>query len=281
MQINKLIKKSVAFVQYKMADGTHVYCGTCFFVIRDNKNSKYQHTYLVTAKHIIDGIRNLGLDQVFIRINLKDGSVKTFLIGIDEWILHEDYNVDVAILPIAFNEDVDHLYYPESSFVDAETIEREEIDCGDETVITGFFRHHSGANSNLPILRVGNIAMMPGEKVQTSKHLMDAYLIECRSIGGLSGSPVFINYGPVRSIKGRLGHEASSEIIHNLLGLVYGHFDSKETEIDATDANFEEAKKINVGIAIVTPSSKITELFNTERVRQSEKESESLVDDKK
>ena len=43
----------------------------------------------------------------------------------------------------------------------------------------------------MPILRMGNLAAYPQERVQVEGVEMDAYLIEARSIGGLSGSPVF------------------------------------------------------------------------------------------
>ncbi len=38
---------------------------------------------------------------------------------------------------------------------------------------------------------MGNIAMMPDEPVRTSIGMMESYLIEVRSIGGLSGAPRF------------------------------------------------------------------------------------------
>jgi hypothetical protein len=40
-------------------------------------------------------------------------------------------------------------------------------------------------------VRIGNIALMPSVKVQVRQHLMDTYLVESRSIGGLSGSLIW------------------------------------------------------------------------------------------
>ena len=71
-------------------------------------------------------------------------------------------------------------------------IKENEIEVGEEVFVTGLFSHHHGQSKNIPIVRVGNISAMPEEKIQTKEHLMDAYLIEARSIGGLSGSPVFV-----------------------------------------------------------------------------------------
>ena len=71
------------------------------------------------------------------------------------------------------------------------------IGVGDEVFLTGLFANHIGQQRNLPIIRVGNIALMPEEPVQhPSLGPIDAYLIEARSIGGLSGSPVFVHLAP-------------------------------------------------------------------------------------
>ena len=55
----------------------------------------------------------------------------------------------------------------------------------------------TGRDRNFPIVRTGHIAMMPDEKIPKVKigdweGNADAYLIESRSIGGWSGSPVFV-----------------------------------------------------------------------------------------
>jgi hypothetical protein len=66
------------------------------------------------------------------------------------------------------------------------------IGIGDAVFITGLFSHHPGKARNLRVIRVGNIAAMPDEPVKTQRGEMEAYLIEARSLGGLSGSPVFV-----------------------------------------------------------------------------------------
>jgi hypothetical protein len=196
MKINEKIKKCVAFLQLKKADGTFEYAGTCFFVFFEINQTKY--TCVVTAKHVIEGVQKLGLDEIFIKVNLKNGKTDTISTKIDGWVKHGDKNIDIAIHGFSFEEDHDHLYYPKSSFMTNELIQANEIDCGDEVFITGLFKHHAGNSRNSPIVRIGNIALMPSEKIQLENHLMDAYLIESRSIGGLSGSPVFVNLGDVR-----------------------------------------------------------------------------------
>lgn len=272
MRINDKIKKTVAFLQYKLADGTYKYAGTCFFIQRNGKKENSQIPYVVTAKHVIEGVKKTGLASIFIKLNLTSGQTIAFETLIEDWLLHEDVNTDVAVFLLPYNPDlVDQYVTLETTFIDEEKIRNNEVDCGDEVIITGLFKHHTGGKQNLPIIRIGNIAMMPGEKVQTKDHLMDAYLIESRSIGGLSGSPVFINYGLTRRIKGQvLLNKDPNELVNNLIGLVYGHFDANIGEIDAIDGSSEENKKINVGIAIVTPISKLSELFESTYFRNYE-----------
>jgi hypothetical protein len=103
---------------------------------------------------------------------------------------------------------------------------------------------------------------MPSVKVQVRQHLMDAYLVESRSIGGLSGSLVFVNLGVARKLGDQVKH-AQGEHIPPLLGIVCGHFYSKETDIDSVTDNSHEPGNINVGIAIVTPVIKLVEIIRS------------------
>jgi hypothetical protein len=65
-------------------------------------------------------------------------------------------------------------------------------------------RESHGRHQNVPIVRVGNFASYPAEQIQTGFGRMDAFLIEARSIGGLSGSPVFVHIGNVRVVEVQL-----------------------------------------------------------------------------
>lgn len=266
MKINERTKKCVAYLQYRLADGTYRYAGTCFFVTKDSK-----YKFVVTAKHVIEGIKWLGINEVYIRLNFKDGSTRSISHNINSWIYHVDNSVDIAVSPCYFPEEADHLYYLVSNFSSAQTLKDYDIGCWEEVFITGLFSHHSGNKNNMPIVRIGNIAMMPDEKIDTQMGLMTAYLIESRSIWWLSGSPVFLNLGSVRLIDGQI-KQASDTYIPPLLGLIHGHFDSKSNDIDSIADDNSEAKKINVGIAIVTPIEKLIEVLELDKIKLHEKE---------
>jgi hypothetical protein len=105
---------------------------------------------------------------------------------------------------------------------------------------------------------------MPEEPVATKWGTFDAYLIESRSIGGLSGSPVFAYIGPVRRPEGGSFNVTGVKIF--LLGLVHGHWDLPLFETDDVQIDSDIGKSINRGIAIVVPSQKIAELLNCEKL---------------
>jgi hypothetical protein len=113
------------------------------------------------------------------------------------------------------------------------------------------------ARRNIPIVRVGNLACLTEEKVETNSFgLMDAFLIEARSIGGLSGSPVFLNLGITRMIGGQIKQAQGKQPIFFLLGLIHGHYDVAAAEVDGVDLVTVDAlttDRVNTGIAIVSP----------------------------
>ena len=63
---------------------------------------------------------------------------------------------------------------------------------GDEVATVGLYTSHHGHTKNIPVVRVGHISMLPDEPVMSTRGYVEAYLVEVRSIVGLSGSPVYI-----------------------------------------------------------------------------------------
>ncbi|MDX6456842.1 MAG: hypothetical protein QOE55_539, partial [Acidobacteriaceae bacterium] len=111
----------------------------------------------------------------------------------------------------------------------------------------------------IPVVRTGNIAMMPKEKVPLSQFgLADVYLIEGRSIGGLSGSPVFCWNTvkiPGMNEKGQPKTLAGLSQMH-FLGLMHGHWD-----LPVSFSDLDKAEAVNMGISIVVPAKKIFEIL--------------------
>lgn len=263
MVIPDEIRKCVCFAGLQKADGTVLLAGTVFLVTRplETLNDRVI-CYAVTAKHVIDGIKNKGVDSVLLRMNMKGSGASWVKTALSDWEYHPtDPNADVAVMRFAFNDRMDHKNLPLAACATKEVIATKKIDIGDEVFLTGLFVPHVGRKKNIPIVRLGNIAAMPDEKVSTKVGDIDAYLIEARSIGGLSGSPVFVNIAGVRHGSLTLGGPQFF-----LLGLMHGHFDSELLRKDISEDSLSQ-ETVNMGIGIVVPIEKVMETINQPKLR--------------
>lgn len=257
MSILEEIRKCIAFVGYEdKVKGGFNSAGTAFFISMESKKPNENFIYVVTARHVIDGMKNKGVLEPVLRINAKDDSYKLVKTPIGKWSPHcEDPSVDVAILQFAPPTEIcDYATISLPKMVANEKIiESESIGAGHEIFLAGVFVHHSGKQRNLPVIRTGNIALMPEEPISTESFGdIDAYLVESRSIGGLSGSPVFVKCGGLK------GNILKSDCFY-FLGLMHGHWDKTE-EIQKDSVMDTVSKEIvNMGMAIVVPSTKILE----------------------
>lgn len=265
MRISNLVRLCVAYVAAPTADKQNsVLCGTGFFVLRPVPGFPIQDIdgagrkrisggllYFVTARHVVENVRGLGCEELWIRANDHNGGWGYVKGRIDAFTFHPDPTVDLAI---AHTDDglpsFDVTPWILDDTPESELLRRHNIGVGTPVSILGMFHRHSGTERNLPIVRTGNIAAMPEERVQTRMGPMHAMLVEARSIGGLSGSPVFANLGMSQvRLNPQLPETDFISGIH-LLGVMHGHWDENV-----------EGERVNVGIGIVTPLSKLLELL--------------------
>ncbi|MBA7673314.1 hypothetical protein ES703_81509 [subsurface metagenome] len=230
--------------------------GTAFFVSVPSESMEGKsYIYLVTAKHV--AIKLEG-KTFMVRINTNDGKSALVIGEGTQWWYHAtDESVDVALIPFVPPAEFEYRSIPTTMFLLDEIIQGKSIGTGDEVFIAGLFAHLTGSARNLPIVRMGNIAMMPGEPVSTKEFGdIEAYLIEARSIGGLSGSPAFVR----ETVTMGLG-------AFYLLGLMHGHWDIPlQSKNDAMRADEDTYGQVNMGIAIVIPAKKILEVLNQPRM---------------
>ena len=272
MHVPEEVRQCTVFLARRTPTGDVVFLGSAFFIslpANDPLLEGMNFRYLVTAKHVVDAV---GGDDIWIRANTKDGKSGLVPTKGSQWWKHPtDEKVDVAVIGWLPPSTVAYTHVPLTMFLTEEIIREKQIGTGDEVFLTGLFAHLSGSQRNLPIVRMGNIAMMPDEPIPTSMGFIDGYLIEARSIGGLSGSPVFAR----TSVPGAGG-------MTYLMGLMHGHWDippeNKNDTVDATGAN----QAVNMGIAIVVPTTKILEVIDQkdlvdDRKRQEEKEIEKRI----
>lgn len=274
MRVPEEIRKCVVYLGLPraMPDGSEALApeGTGFFVRLPSENPDRGYTYIVTAKHVARMLMNR---EFRLRANQKEGGA-VLLRGADDikwWTHPTDEGVDVAAFGWAPPDIVERKAVPLEMFLTDEIIRGKSIGVGDEIFMTGLFIHLAGAARNQPIVRMGNIAMMPDEPIPSEVGPVEGILIESRSIGGLSGSPAFVR----ETIQMGLG-------AFHLLGLVHGHWDIPPEQVgDSARPNANDAvANVNMGIAVVVPAAKIREvLFQPQLVEERQQEDEQWRQD--
>jgi hypothetical protein len=105
--------------------------------------------------------------------------------------------------------------------------------------------------------------MLPSEPVPVAAFdPMDVYLAEGRSIGGLSGSPVYVRQTLNMEVKNTNGDRVPFAGIGQIyfLGLMHGHW---RVPVQAMAVHgVEVAEAVNMGVSIVVPAHKIVEILN-------------------
>jgi hypothetical protein len=272
MQIPDEIRKCVGFVGYRTPDGVPSFFGT-FYLVYTSPGPNYNCAYGVTAAHVINGMHAAGIPAPMLRVNPMDGSSARWITTrYEDWYIADDPTHDTAIvlLPLGTTE-FDYVSLSVEMAVTPGIISQQQIGPGNDVFVTGLFlmfadpRMVYGVDRNIPIVRSGHIAAMRGELVPSKLGKVDAYLIEARSIGGLSGSPVFVHLGSVRVREGKVQTAASDSGVFFLLGHVHGHFPVHAAEPLPSAAGMNE-DDVNMGIALVIPADLVTGLLDREDV---------------
>jgi hypothetical protein len=157
-------------------------------------------------------------------------------------------------MPEHIYERLDFRGIGEGMFATAEKEKEHEVGIGDEIIISGLFTRLRNRPINHPIVRFGNISAMPIDRLTDSKTGLSyrAMLAEVRSIGGLSGSPVFVHLGPERIAPSRKRRPNHRFLM--LIGIVRGHWEHEEKGIALKGSAFsDELERVNWGIATITP----------------------------
>jgi hypothetical protein len=257
--------------------------------------------YAVTNKHVIEGGNSV------VRLRTKSG--KHSIMPIDEraWMFHQDGD-DLSVCLIRFDwQSVQFNFVPRNVFLDNDTVIRYNIGPGDETFVVGRFINHEGRQQNLPTARFGCISQMPHEPVkQNTGFEQESFLVEARSIGGYSGSPVFVYipifsdrenvedwYHPITKsspdpITGRI-NEFKSDFPKSwgnlkahgpwLLGIDWGHINDWQSVCDAAGRPVDRSGPpwnpqvcTNTGIMTVVPAWKLAALLDEGPVAEQRKE---------
>lgn len=279
MRVPDDVRKTVVFIGRVNPPGASerlTLVGTAFLVAIASSAPNRHHVYLVTAKHLAEP---LAAGQWGVRFNDTQGRcVESFSDNGVPWSFHptESGSVDIAVARIEEMTGADVKTIPEEMFLNDKLIQDRGIGAGDDVFIAGLFGLVPGKYRNLPIIRMGNIALIPdsGELIpgiriggpNAPAVAAEAYLIEGRSIGGLSGSPAFVR--ETYSVPLENGAHGQLAGHYSLMGLVHGHWDvdikdlnePKPMTLQRSDRRYKE-DAVNLGIAIVVPSQKLREVL--------------------
>jgi hypothetical protein len=257
-------------VAYLREDGPQIAEGTCFFVFYGDKRGgeNFGFMYLVTNRHmarpgIADG-KNYPVLWTHVRLNLRNsdqGSEEDVIPigGQLQWFFPADEAVDLALLPVLPDQmKYDYIPVPLSEFATHDVVDTQQVAEGDNVLFTGYFYQFPGLRKFQPIIRVGVLAMIPDEKLETTlKKPGHLYLADVHVFGGNSGSPLFVNLGGLRNGSMMFGTHFM------LLGIVSGfyHEDSnlKLTVATTLTGTLEQ----NSGIAMVVPADELKALLDT------------------
>jgi hypothetical protein len=270
VNISEDTRKCVAFLGARRK-GKFVPLATVFFV--SYTQGQHQFNHIVTAEHVVSGILTKG-EEMWMRANVVGGDTAEIPIPPHAFFFHPNADnepTDVAVAPIGtgyvnqtsgetIQLDVRAFALNgENSFAPTEEFKEKHMGLGKEIVTVGLFRSHYGHNRNIPVIRVGNIAAKPEEPVFTKyTGYIDAYLVEARSIAGLSGSPVFaiidssLYFSSVLAARKELEGQKVA-----LVGLMHGHFDVKNLNEDVITE--DGSASVHTGMGVVVPTKKIIE----------------------
>ena len=271
MLVDEQFRKCVTFLFVDVIDEAtstpkRIPAATAFFV-GVPVNGERAVIYAVTARHVVDASRPHG--TLYVRINKISGGFEDFQVPQDAWVCHP--STDVAVIRVGLPpEQFDFRVIPLDMLATDDYVIRQRIGAGDDIFFVGLFSEYAGQERNQPIIRFGNISLMPYEQIDVkldpasdATTLIDAYLVEARSWGGHSGSPAFIYYPPDREPGGGIVIGGNPPA---LLGLVHGHYEIKQDVAFIGDILGSGKVPINAGMALVIPAQKIIDTLMQEEV---------------
>lgn len=252
------LPKCVVFVGVE-TNGRFTPVGTGFLLAIRHRD--YAFYFLATADHVVEMIAG---DAIWVRMNRKAGDCSSIKIEKKQKFGPTDLAQDIAMFSLDYDPSVFDqrmvLLNRENYHLGLEKVWDPQV--GDEVSTVGLYTSHYGQMKNLPVVRIGHIALMPGEPVLTHRGYAVAYLIEGKSIAGLSGSPVFANIPTTRvSTTGKLEYATEPKPVP--IGMVTGYHLVKSSQdqisvptIQGDPVEEEDdpsADERNTGFAVVIP----------------------------
>ena len=232
------------------------------------------HSWIVavTNRHIIEQGASV------VRVNNKAGSTSVFEIPQRDWLFHEG-GQDLAVVPLRVHQDF-HRYKMigiADGILTRDKFAELDVGLGTDTFLVGRFIGRDGGQTNVPTVRFGNIAQMPTLITNEFGQPQESLLIETRSIGGYSGSPVFGYRPPFQLKPGAPNQLEEKHWGPALIGVNWGHAGQADCVFDLQGDELEMFVQSNTGLAFATPSWRLLELLNSAALHERLKVAPQLV----
>lgn len=235
-------KKTVLYIGSYDKSGSPVFNGTGFLAVYDD------HTYIITAKHVVTGLKeSCKDDEIAFFCNTKDG--KGISIMQDwiqrrtnsNWILSE--TADVAMMPYVLTDNVDARTIPQDFFVPANDLVELE-----EAFYISYQPGLETAGRITPIVRSGAISIIN----EDNTFVLDAFVFP-----GNSGSPVFVKPSV-------LNDSVSASQSCKFIGLVSSYLPYRDVAVSAQTKQARIIFEENTGLATIVSAKAIQDLIKSD-----------------
>lgn len=232
-----------------------------------------RHVLAVSNRHVVESGASV------VRLNTKEDRWDVLDLTERDWFYHPDGD-DLAVSILSLDGAIyKYLTCGIEQLLTRDAVYKYDMGIGDEVYVVGRFINHEGKQRNLPTARFGNIAQMPYEPIKKRREnidiLQESFLIEAKSIGGYSGSPVIID-APLGQ-----GRADDTGAISNpggvwLLGVDWGHLNDWRPVCDANGNPLPQGMRValNSGMMTVVPAWRLAEMLEgpvlRDRLRQVE-----------
>ena len=224
-----------------------------------------RHGWLVTARHVIEGITNDSEDgKVLLMVNNHEGMRidPCHEVDVGDWIRLPDdedtgYLADLALLPFIRPDDYALAPIPIEASLTPSRMEHADVSPGVDVVYPSLYFQHYGERRYIPLMRTGTLAA-PADfnepvYIKAREREAFAHLVEARSYSGVSGSPVFVVLPPARTFRHEDKRGTFLRMMTNtefyLLGVMITHFGLNDP--------YDASELVNLGIGVVLDVSYI------------------------
>lgn len=227
---------------------------TGFFVVIDGIN------HIVTAKHVIQDENGKFIDEeTIVAFNQKTGVVGGRKIGELKrhdkvnWIVHDDPDVDLAILPIRIDSTNDDVM----PISDKILLESEKIFETEEVIYVSFQPGIFSLNQVSPVIRHGIVSRITPES---------PFFIDGFSFPGNSGSPVFLK--PILNKDDGKITVKSDIRPGKLIGVISASIQYREEAVSIQTGITRVVFEDNTGLSMVFPMDYLKQIIESKNFQE-------------